>query len=301
MRMVLLLMAAGKGSRYGKLKQFDSFGPAGEFLMEFSIYDALENGFTHFVVITQKDNVEFLEAYLRKRLPEGTKLDVLPQQLEDLPEGVGFQGERSKPWGTAHAVWTARHIIHTPFAVINADDYYGKQAYHRASEFIRNADGSAKYGLVAYTLRDTLSPHGSVSRGVCQQDGDKLLSVEERTKLLPQNDKVVDLDSGLTFSGNELVSMNFWVCHPSLFSRIEKDLSRFIQNAPNPESGEVYLPFVIQGLLGDQEAQVKVIPANSHWFGVTYSEDKERASEELARMTQEGQYRTPLWPGSNLN
>jgi NDP-sugar pyrophosphorylase family protein len=295
--MTLLLMAAGKGSRYGKLKQFDGFGPREEFLMEFSIYDALENGFDHIVVITQKDNVDYLHDYLRPRLSAGIRLDVLAQEISDLPDGIAFRGERTKPWGTAHAVWTARKVIDGPFAVINADDYYGKAAYKNAADFIRDHSGDEAYGLVAYTLNNTLSPHGSVSRGVCMQDGDQLVSVEERVKLVPVNGGVKDLQTGLEFSGEELVSMNFWVCRTSLFRQIEQDLAEFINTGENLESGEVYLPFVIQGMLQNNRASVKVIPAQSHWFGVTYAEDKEKATAELRDMTNAGGYRSPLWPG----
>ncbi len=297
--MILLLMAAGKGSRYGKLKQFDGLGPREEFLMEFSMYDAIENGFDHIVVITQKDNVDFLYDYLKPRLPGNIKLDVIPQELTDLPEDISFSGERKKPWGTAHAVWTARHVIDGPFAVINADDYYGKAAYTHAAAFIRDPHNDRQFGLVAYTLNDTLSPHGTVSRGVCKQDGDRLISVEERTKLERQASLVKDFDTGLEFSGSELVSMNFWVCRPSLFPQVEQDLRAFIGKGENVETGEVYLPFVIQGMLQNNRADVRVIPAESRWFGVTYADDKEKAMAELLEMTESGQYRSPLWPEGN--
>ena len=293
--MILLLMAAGKGSRYGKLKQFDGLGPREEFLMEFSIFDALQNGFNHFVVITQKDNVDFLKDYLSPRLPDGVKLDVLAQQLEDLPAGIEFEGERAKPWGTAHAVWTAREVIDAPFVVINADDYYGKNAYQNAARFINSEDGADSFGLVAYTLRDTLSEYGSVSRGVCEQEGDQLLSVVERTKIEEKADGIVDEDSGLSFTGNELVSMNFWVCQPVLFDQITQDLKAFIAEGENLERGEVYLPFVIQAMLKNQLTKVKVIPSESLWFGVTYLDDKEKAMEKLQEMTASGGYPSPLW------
>ena len=294
--MILLLMAAGRGSRYGKLKQFDGLGPREEFLMEFSIYDALQNGFNHIVVITQKDNVDFLKDYLSPRLPSGVKLDVLAQRLEDLPSGIEFDGERAKPWGTAHAVWTAREVIDAPFVVINADDYYGQNAYQNAARFIQSKDGENSFGLVAYTLRDTLSEHGSVSRGVCEQQGDQLVSVIERTKIEEQEKGIVDTDSGLSFTGDELVSMNFWVCQPSLFDQVTKDLKSFIQQGENLESGEVYLPFVIQAMLKNDLAQVKVIPSESLWFGVTYLDDKEKAMAKLQEMTSSGGYPSPLWP-----
>ncbi|WKX78396.1 sugar phosphate nucleotidyltransferase [Zobellia laminariae] len=165
--MTLLLMAAGSGSRYGKLKQFDDLGPKGEFLMEFGIYDALKNGFDHIVLITKKENVSLAENHLRPRIPANIKLDVLAQEITDLPEGCSFSGERKKPWGTAHAVWTARNVINGPFAVLNADDFYGQSAYANAADFAREHNNDDTFALVGYTLKNTLSEHGSVSRGVC--------------------------------------------------------------------------------------------------------------------------------------
>ena len=292
--MTLLLMAAGKGSRYGKLKQFDGLGPNEEFLMEFSIYDALEVGFDHIVVITQKSNVEFLREHLEARLPDNIKVDVLAQELTDLPMGIAAGEGREKPWGTAHAVWTARAVINEPFVVINADDYYGKNAYARAASFI-STQQNGTYGLVAYTLSDTLSEFGSVSRGVCEQEGIKLVSVVERIKIERLDGQIIDTDSGIEFSGDELVSMNFWVCHPSIFNKIEDELRAFIENGENLEKGEVYLPFVIQDMLQSGSANVEVIPSQSQWFGVTYADDKETAVNYLKKMTEEGQYKNPLW------
>lgn len=292
--MTLLLMAAGKGSRYGKLKQFDGLGPNEEFLMEFSIYDALEVGFDHIVVITQKSNVEFLRDHLESRLPDHVQIDVLAQELSDLPQGISFDEVREKPWGTAHAVWTARAVIDQPFVVINADDYYGKKAYAKAASFIQGGQNDT-YGLVAYTLSDTLSEFGSVSRGVCEQEGTNLTSVVERVKIERQGDQIVDTDSGIEFSGDELVSMNFWVCHPSIFDVIEEELRSFIEAGENLEKGEVYLPFVIQDMLQSGVAKVEVIPSESHWFGVTYADDKDTAVNYLSKMTAEGEYQNPLW------
>ncbi len=287
-------MAAGKGSRYGKLKQFDGLGPKEEFLMEFSIYDALEVGFDHIVVITQRSNVEFLKEHLETRLPAHIKIDVLAQELTDLPMGITAGEDREKPWGTAHAVWTARAVIDQPFVVVNADDYYGKKAYAKAATFI-NSSQNGTYGLVAYTLSDTLSEFGSVSRGVCEQDGNKLTSVVERIKIEKQDDKIIDTDSGIQFSGDELVSMNFWVCHPSIFNVIEEELRTFIEAGENLVRGEVYLPFVIQDMLQSGAAKVEVIPSQSHWFGVTYADDKDTAVNYLRKMTDEGEYQSPLW------
>ena len=288
-------MAAGRGSRYGKLKQFDDLGPRGEFLMEFSIFDAISNGFDHIVVITQKDNVDYLREYLGERLPDHVSLDVLAQELTDLPAGTQFAGERPKPWGTAHAVWTARNVIAQPFVVVNADDYYGQPAYERAAAFIRKSPQADAYGLVAYTLADTLSPHGSVSRGVCRQQGSSLISVDERTEIEDTGGEIRDADSGLTFTGKELVSMNFWVCQPSIFPKIESDFREFLSGLEDPAKGEIYLPFVIQDMLRTGAARVEVIPAESQWFGVTYAADKDRAVAALKELTQAGRYPAPLW------
>ena len=184
-------------------------------------------------------------------------------------------------------------MITNPFAVINADDYYGQAAYARAAEFIRNSPEA--FGLVAYTLKDTLSPHGSVSRGVCRQEGTSLISVDERTEIADTDGQIRDADSGISFSGNELVSMNFWVCQPELFPKIESDFRTFLSTLEDPAKGEIYLPFVIQDMLRTGEAKVEVIPSQSHWFGVTYAADKDQAVRALQSLSTEGKYPSPLW------
>ncbi|WP_339714386.1 sugar phosphate nucleotidyltransferase [uncultured Kriegella sp.] len=294
--MTLLLMAAGRGSRYGKLKQFDDLGPQGEFLMEFSMYDAIENGFDHIVVITQKANIDFLKEHMAGRLPEGVKFDVVSQELTDLPASSTFEGQREKPWGTAHAVWSARNVIKGPFAVINADDYYGKSAFEAASNFIKNSTDDTEFALMGYTLKDTLSEYGSVSRGVCKMDGDNnFISVDERLKLEKQGNVVKDTDTGLEFSGEELVSMNFWVCRPSFFDYVENEFEVFLKDEDRIKNSELYLPIVIQDMYAEDKANVRVVPANSNWFGVTYSEDRQFAVDQLQEMTQNNGYKTPLW------
>ncbi len=297
--MTLLLMAAGKGSRYGKLKQFDGLGPKEEFLMEFSIFDAIDAGFDHVVIITQRDHVAFLKDHLMARIPKNIKLDVLSQELEELPPGTEILVERHKPWGTAHAVWTARNHINTPFVVLNADDYYGRAAFHKAASFIKNTATTSPFAMVGYTLKETLSPNGSVSRGICRIKNGNLLSIEERLKIISENGEIVDLDSGQHFSGEEMVSMNFWVCHPSLFSEIETYFSKFLQDKEMVKNGEVYLPFVIQHLIAKQTTTVAVLPSSGKWFGVTYANDRELAVMELADMTNKEVYPSPLW--GNIN
>ena len=193
--MTLLLMAAGSGSRYGRLKQFDDLGPKGEFLMEFSIFDALQNGFQHIVVITKKENQEFLRKHLSERLKNSIKLDVLVQRIEDIPEASSFSGERKKPWGTAHAVWTARDVIKAPFVIINADDYYGQNAFKGAAEFIKKQKSTDVFGLIGYQLKDTLSDFGAVSRGVCTVKDKQLQNIVERTKISKNKGVIKDEDS----------------------------------------------------------------------------------------------------------
>jgi len=291
--MTLLLMAAGSGSRYGKLKQFDDLGPNGEFLMEFSISDALRNNFKQIVVITKAENVSFLQEYLSKRLPKDIQLDVLAQEITDLPAGVTFNGARKKPWGTAHAVWTARKVITGPFVVINADDFYGQEAYKKAADFIEA--NTTDYSLLGYTLKETLSEHGSVSRGVCSVKGDALISVQERLKLVQKEDGVLDEDSGMKFTGEEQASMNFWVCRPSLFNKIETEFKIFLRDTDRIANSELYLPFMVQEMLQANEIAVKCISSGGDWFGVTYASDKEIAVASLQDKTDKGLYPSPLW------
>ena len=293
--MTLLLMAAGSGSRYGKLKQFDDLGPAKEFLMEFSISDALKNNFNHIVVITKSANKTFLETHLAERLPGNVKLDVLVQDIKDIPEGVSLITEREKPWGTAHAVWTARNVISGDFVIINADDYYGQNAFEGAAEFMKNNQSSSNFALVAYNLKNTLSEFGSVSRGVCKVENKRLKSIIERTKILEKNTQIIDQDSGVILDPNSAVSMNFWICNASIFNYIEAYFKKFLENPDNIEKSEIYLPFVTQEMMENGHITVEIIEAKSTWFGVTYYDDKELAVATLAELTKQGTYSTPLW------
>ncbi len=289
-------MAAGSGSRYGKLKQFDDLGPAEEFLLEFSIYDAINYGFTHIVLVTKVENKEFLENYLTPKLPSTIKLDVVIQDINDLPEGVSIDtSKRAKPWGTAHAVWSARNVINTDFVIINADDFYGKQAFEGAANFVKNNDSKNTYAIIGYNLKDTLSEHGSVSRGVCSVENGHLVSIEEHTKIEAVGDEIIDTDSGNTLHPDTVVSMNFWICNTSIFDYIETYFSDFLQIPENLEKSEIYIPFVAQEMMANSLIDINVITANSEWFGVTYYEDKDEAVNTLKRLTDENQYPSPLW------
>jgi len=288
-------MAAGSGSRYGKLKQFDDLGPADEFLMEFSIFDALKNNFNHIVVITKAANKSFLESHLSNLIPSDVKLDVLVQEINDIPEGVYLDTKREKPWGTAHAVWTARHVIKGCFVIINADDYYGQNAFEGAANFIKNNRSDNTFALVAYNLKNTLSKFGSVSRGVCEVENNHLKSIIERTQISEKGSQIIDEDSGVTLDPNAAVSMNFWICNTSIFKYIETYFSTFLKDSNNLEKSEIYLPFVTQEMMENGHISVKVIEAQSEWFGVTYYDDKDIAVQTLSELTQKGAYPTPLW------
>lgn len=294
--MTLLLMAAGSGSRYGKLKQFDELGPGKEFLLEFSIYDAISYGFDHIVLVTKEANKDFLKDYLSDRLPKSLKLDVVVQDINDLPPNASINtSKREKPWGTAQAVWAARHVIDTDFVIINADDYYGKQAFEAAANFVKNNTSKNTYALVGYSLKDTLSDYGSVSRGVCSADGEQLLSIEEHTKISIIEGEIVDTNSGRKLNPDTIVSMNFWICNTSIFNYIETYFSNFLQVPENLDKSEIYLPFVAQEMMANGLIDINVIKANSDWFGVTYYEDKAEAVSILRDLTNKKLYPSPIW------
>lgn len=293
--MVLLIMAAGSGSRYGKLKQFDDLGPNKEFLLEFSIYDAIENGFDHIVLITKLENKDFLYDYLRPRIPNEIKIDVIVQEISNLPNSLTADPRRLKPWGTAHAVWCAKDVINTDFAIINADDFYDKNAYKNAANFIKSNNNRSIYGLVTYKLKNTLSEYGTVSRGVCKEKDGNLTSIIEHLEIQRQNDKIIDHDSGNILKEEDFVSMNFWVCNETMFDYLEEYIIKMYHKLKNIEKDEIYLPFAAQTLLQENLIEIKIIDSESKWFGVTYAEDKIAAVNNLKEYTHNGDYPSPLW------
>jgi len=293
--MTLLLMAAGSGSRYGKLKQFDDLGPNGEFLMEFSIYDAIKNGFNHIVIVTKSENQKFLKNYFKEKIDSSIKLDILAQKVDDIPQNSSFNGIRNKPWGTAHAVWTARNVIKSLFVIINADDYYGQRAFKGASNFIKSENKSNKFALIGYKLKDTLSNHGTVSRGICTVKNNNLDSIIEKTKIIKKNNTITDIESGITLNSNSTVSMNFWICNPKIFEYTEQYFSTFLNDSNNHEKNEIYLPFVIHEMMKNKLISVEVINTESQWFGVTYYNDKEVATKTLNKLVKQGKYPVELW------
>ena len=288
-------MAAGSGSRYGKLKQFDELGPKDEFLMEFSIYDAIKSGFNHIVLITKKENKEFLNNYLREKIDSSVKLDVVAQEIMNLPNNIVADPNRKKPRGTAHAVWCARNYIDNDFAIINADDYYGPNAFKNASEFFRTSNDQSNYGLVTYRLKNTLSKFGSVSRGVCEVSNTKLISINEYLKIEKNDNIIKDHESGDILSENDYVSMNFWLCRSNFFKYLEDYISDEIKNLEDITKSEIYLPFAAQELLTKNIISIDAIDSDSEWFGITYKKDKENSVKKLRLYTVEGTYPSPLY------
>lgn len=301
MHSTLLILAAGMGSRYGGMKQVDAFGPSGETITDYSIYDAKKAGFERFVfVISPQMEEEFKTNYVRK-FPSNLKVDYVIQSLEDLPKGFKVPKNRQKPWGTAHAVLMAKEIIHEPFAVINADDYYGRKSYKIMNHFLAQTSESApgNYCMVGYELQKTISEHGSVARGVCNVDHRGYLTgMVERTKIyLKESSIVYEDENGSVFelSPIETVSMNLFGFTPDFFAFIEEDFRKFLKkNARNPKA-ELYIPYVVNTLIKAEKSTMSVLHTPDSWFGVTYQDDKPRVLKAIQDLVDEGIYPETLW------
>ena len=294
-RKTLLIMAAGSGSRYGALKQFAELGPSKEFLFEYSIYDAINNGFEHIVIITKEDNVSEIENYLAKRIPKEIKIDVIAQVTSDIPKSISIKIPREKPWGTAHAVWVAKEYISNHFIVINADDYYGNDAFQKASALIDTFNDLHLFGIVPYQLKDTLSDHGTVSRGICEFDDGALINIREMLAIGYDDGVLLDISTKTKLNGHELASMNFWIFNSLIFDEIEQQFATFLKKNTSSDKKELLIPDVIQNMI--ENNIIKVIPTKecSSWFGVTYANDKSAAVNTLKELTQTNIYPTPLW------
>ena len=290
-----MVMAGGNGSRYGALKQFDPLGPEGEYLFEYSIFDALRSGFDHIVLVTKEAFVAELDNYLKQRLPKSVKIDVIPQRLNDLPEGSLEDYSRTKPWGTGHAVWVARDYIQNTFVVLNADDFYGRKAFEQASDFMDKYQNTAVYGMVPYQLDHTLSDFGTVARGVGQFDKEDLAGIIEYLTLEKKGNDIIDQSTGQIFTGKEWISMNMWICQPNFFDILSSEISLFLKNKAQLEKGEIYIPRIIETYIKKKEIQVKATEVCDSWFGVTYAEDKIMAISKLEHFKSKGEYPCPLW------
>lgn len=302
---VLVVMAAGMGSRYGGLKQIDPVGPNGEIIIDYSLYDAKKAGFETVVFIIKKEIEKDFKESIGQRIPEGMNAVYVFQATDDLPQGYSAPQGRIKPWGTAHAVCAARDVIDSSFVVINADDYYGRNAFKVVYDYLANSKGGDVYdfAMVAYELENTLTENGYVSRGVCMTDAnDVLLNVTEHTHI--EKDDVWGAkfteDGGTTWNPlapDTLVSMNMWGFTADFVKEAWSGFPDFLDNAieTNPLKGEYYLPSVVTKLIDSGKATVKVLHSADKWYGVTYKEDKPKVVKALKNMHENGMYPDNMW------
>ena len=298
MQPTLLILAAGMASRYGSMKQTEGFGPAGETIMDYSIYDAIRAGFGKVVFIIRKDFAEGFKASFEPKLAGKIKTEYVYQEMDSYLGGLEMPAGRTKPWGTGHAVLCAKEVIKEPFAVINADDYYGVDAFVKAADFLNDQCSEKKYAIIGYQLEKTLSEHGSVSRGVCQVDADQnLISIKERTKIYKENDTIFYEDDNGKHSVpfDSSVSMNFWCFHPTLFTATEKLFLDFVQQNNANIKAEFFIPIIAEDFMENSGGYISVIPTSSQWFGVTYKEDAPVVKACVDKLVADGVYPASLW------
>jgi len=300
MKPTLLILAAGLGSRYGGLKQLDQVGPSGETLMDYSIFDAIKAGFGKVVFVIRKSFEEDFKNYIFSKYTKYIPIDYVFQELDMLPDGYKLPEERIKPWGTGHAVLVAQNKIDTPFAVINADDFYGRDSFMAMSSFLNALDqeNTNTYCLLAFKLKNTLSEFGSVSRGLCFLDkNDYLINIEEHTKISISNNRIISEkdDKKFDLSEDAPVSMNLMGFTPSAFKYFRYYFNDFIDKNINELKAELYLPEVLSKIIKSGSGKVRVLPSNEKWFGVTYKEDKETVVVNISQMIEKGIYPKKLW------
>ena len=301
---VLVVMAAGMGSRYGGLKQVDPVGSHGQLIIDYSIYDAHRAGFDTVVFVIKRELEETFRSSIGDRLSRVMEVRYAYQELADLPEGYAVPGGRVKPWGTCHAVLAARHVVDGPFAVINSDDYYGPEAFRAIYDYLlSHPDGDRyEYAMVGYLLGNTVTEHGHVARGVCAEDENHYLrQVTEHTHIEKDGDHArFTEDGGATWSvlpGDAIGSMNLWGFTPSFLREAQSRFPAFLERAlaEQPEKGEYFLPSVVSQLIDEGKARVRVLRSHDRWYGVTYKEDKPTVVQAIAAMTQRGLYPEQLW------
>lgn len=299
MKPTLVIMAAGMGSRYGGLKQIDPIGPHGEIVIDYSVFDALRAGFGKVVFIIRRDIEqafrEVVEPHFKGRIP----LDYAFQALEDVPAGFTVPDGRQKPWGTAHAIRACRNLVKEPFGVINADDFYGRDAFEGLARLLtRRNVNDPRYVLVGFRIVNTLSEHGAVSRGVCHVQGGVLKSVTERTHIERKNG-VIQFDMGGVWEvlpESSMVSMNMWGFTPALFPQLEAAFTDFLCASGTQLKSECYIPSVVDQLITTKRAVVDVVETSSRWLGMTYPEDKPLVKAGLQALIDAGEYPARLWP-----
>ena len=293
----LLVLAAGMGSRYGGLKQIDPVGPVDETIIDYSIYDAMRAGFGKLVFVIRKDIEQQFKEIVGARFEKRIAVEYVFQELDKLPPGCSLPAGRTKPWGTTHAILMAADTIREPFAAINADDFYGAEAYRLLAQHLTS--GTTDYAMVGFILRNTLSKFGSVARGVCRVDeNNHLKSVVEMMKIEPDGGGAKNTDAAgqiTKLTGEEAVSMNFWGFTPALFPQLKTQFEAFLKKSGNELKSECYIPSTVNDLVIAGQAKVKVLRTNDFWFGVTYREDRPQVVESIRQLIAQGKYPEKLW------
>ncbi|MDP3469579.1 MAG: sugar phosphate nucleotidyltransferase [Daejeonella sp.] len=303
MKPTLVILAAGMASRYGSMKQTDGFGPNGETIIEYSIYDAIKAGFGKVIFVIKEEFAENFKGIFEPKLKGKIETDYVFQTFDLKPFGIDIEIERSKPWGTAHAVLATRDVVKEPFCVINADDFYGRESYQKMCDFLNDGVSDTQFSMIGFQIDKTLSEHGYVSRGVCEVDEEgNLTEIHERIKVYFKPDEagnknIVFEEEGREYPirSNSRVSMNFWGFTPKIFelsAGIFKDFA--LANSDNPKA-EFFIPLAAEKLIRDRVASFKVIPTQNQWFGVTYAEDKPIVQACIDRLVAEGEYPQDLW------
>ncbi len=295
--MTLVILAAGLGSRYGGLKQIDPITPHGEFIIDYSIYDAIGAGFDRVVFLIKEENLEAFRETIADRIAPFTKIDFAFQALDMLPEGFSVPEERTKPWGTAHAVLCCEKVVGDDnFAVINADDFYGREAFVEMAKVL-SGNRAGRYCMAGYILDNTLTDHGSVARGVCKTENGKLVSIEEHTKIYREGEKVFCACNGTPHEIDRYspVSMNFFGFAPDVFPIFREEFKTFLTEKGDLPKAEFFIPLALSGAMDKGLCSVDVFPTSAKWFGVTYAADKEGVVNKLREMTEAGIYPDGLW------
>lgn len=297
----LVILAAGMGSRFGGLKQIEPMGPSDEFIIDYSVYDAIKAGFNKIVFIIKRENYELFKETIGKRVEPHIKVEYAFQELNNLPEGFSIPEDRVKPLGTAHAVLCAKNFVNEPFAMINSDDFYGRDAFIKAYDFLSTTDStSSKYGMIGYMVANTLTENGSVKRGVCDVDDNDYLKSITESKVERVNNEIIanPLDGSDSFVVGEedTVSMNYLLFTPSIFDYIEEGFSDFfINNKDNLLTSEYLIPDVVSKLINEGKASMKVIRTSASWHGVTYREDTPDVKASIRKLVDKGEYNSNLW------
>lgn len=297
----LVILAAGMGSRFGGLKQIEPMGPSNEFIIDYSVYDAIKAGFNKIVFIIKRENYDLFKETIGKRVEPHIKVEYAFQEINNLPGEFSIPSDRIKPLGTAHAVFCAKGFVNEPFAMINSDDFYGRDAFIKAYDFLKNTDiNSNNYGMIGYMVSNTLTENGSVKRGVCNIDNNEYLKSITESKVERIKDEIIasPLDGRDSFivNDNDTVSMNFLLFTPSIFTYIEDGFSNFFESNKNDLlSSEYLIPDVVSNLINEGKVSMKVIKTSSNWHGVTYKEDTPDVKNAIRKLVDNGEYNINLW------